>query len=73
MIHTPGMHYRMPCRVPFYRACISQILEIYLVKSVERMSGHFVAVGGFHFIDPVVCKSRLCARNFRYFIVSYVF
>ena len=73
MIHTPGMHYRMPCTVPFYRACISQILEIYLVKSVERMSGHFVVLGGFHFIDPVVCKSRLCARNFRFFIVSYVF
>ena len=23
-----------------------------MVKSVERMSGHFIVVGGFHFIDP---------------------
>lgn len=43
------------------------------MKSVERMSGHFIVVGGFHFIDPVVFKSGLCARMFRHFIVSYVF
>ena len=29
------------------------------MKSVERMSGHFIVVGGFYVIDPVVFKSGL--------------
>ena len=42
------------------------------MKSVERMFGHYIVVGGFHFINPVVFKIRLCARTFRHFIVSHV-
>lgn len=44
-----------------------------MVKFVERVFWHFIAIGGFYFINPVVFKSRLCARMLRDFIVSYVF
>ena len=45
------LHYKMPKQVPFYGGGISKILEIHFLKSVERMFGHFVKGGGFHFIN----------------------
>ena len=59
------LHYKMPKQVPFYRGGISKILEIHFLKSVERMFGHFVQVGGFHFINQS-CYSRTATDRMCY-------